>query len=149
MKTGRYMQNCYPFSKFDGLVSERRSLFWVREFVPYIIEKILLFRENGYEHWYTLWEGAFYQSVYKAYAKISLSILCVLCLFFLYVVVVIALTRFHGPHCLGTLYWYFHFCGNHEGHNNWPKLSHSKTPQIANCMHKSGDAPCMLPAVVG
>ena len=27
MKTGRYMQNCYPFSKFDGLVAERRSLF--------------------------------------------------------------------------------------------------------------------------
>ena len=26
-------------------------------------------------------EGAFYQSVYKAYVKISLSILCVLCLF--------------------------------------------------------------------
>ena len=94
-------------------------------------------------------EGAFYQSLYKAYVKISLSILFVLCLFFLYVVVVIELTRFHGPYCLGTLYWYFHFCGNHEGHNNWLKPSHSKIPQIANCMHKFCDAPCILSAVVG
>ena len=69
--------------------------------------------------------------------------------FFLYVVIVIELTRFHGPYCLGTLYWYFRFCGNHEGHNNWPKPNHSKTPQIANCMHKSCDAPCIIPVVVG
>ena len=94
-------------------------------------------------------EGAFYQCVCKAYVKLSLSILCMLCLFFLYVVVVIELTRFRGPYCLGTLYWYSHFCDNHEGHNNWPKPSHSKILQIANCMHKPCDAPCIIPAVVG
>ena len=150
MKTGRYMQNCYPISKFDGLVSERRSLFWVREFALASLKKYSFFAKMGtsidirFDR-----EGAFYQSVCKAYVEISLSILCVLCLFFRYVVVVIELTRFHGPYYLGTLYWYFHFCGNHEGHNNWPKPSHSKIPQIANCMQKSCDAPCSKPAVVG
>ena len=48
------MQKFYPFSKFDELVSERRSFFLVPEFVLFIIEKIPLFRENQYEHRYTL-----------------------------------------------------------------------------------------------
>ena len=149
MKTGRYMQSCYPISKFDGLVYERRSLYWVREFAPLIIEKILLFRLNGYEHWYTLWSGGggrFINRYTKQMLKYHFQFFAC---FFLYVVIVIKLTRFHGPYCLGTLYWYFRFCGNHEGHNNWPKPNHSKTPQIANCMHKSCDAPCIIPVVVG
>ena len=52
--------------------------------------------------------GAFYQSVYKAYV-ISLSILRVLCLFFLDVVVDIELMRFGGPYSLRPLYRHFHF----------------------------------------
>ena len=43
-------------------------------------------------------EGAFYQSVYNAHVKMSLSILCVLCLFFLYVVVVIEFTTLRFRH---------------------------------------------------
>ena len=49
--------------------------------------------------------GGGYHSVNKAYVKISLSILRVVCLFFLFVVVVIVLMRFHGPYSLGSLYY--------------------------------------------
>ena len=107
METDRYMQNCYLFSKFYGLVSELRSRFLVGEFASFIHEKILFFHENGYEHGYTLWSevGGDNHSVYKGYVKISLSILRVVCLFFLCVVVVIVLMRFHGPYSLGSLYY--------------------------------------------
>ena len=86
------MQNCYPFWKFDGLVSERRSLFWVREFAPFIIEKIPSFSRKWVRALIFALIGrgggggglgAFYQSVYKAYVKISLLIPCVLCSFFM------------------------------------------------------------------
>ena len=84
--------------------------FWVREFAPFIIEKIPTFSLKWVRAYALIgrgcrgWGGggvcgcgALYQSVYKAYV-ISLSILRVLCLLFLYVVVNVELMRFRGPY---------------------------------------------------
>ena len=81
-----------------------KTIRFLNEFAPFIIEKYPLFRENGYEP--TLWSGGgHFINPYTKHMSKLLSILCVLCLFFLYVVVVNELTRFHGPYCLG------HFTG--------------------------------------
>ena len=60
-------------------------------------------------------EGAFYQSVYKAHVKITFNSLSAL--------FVLSLCRrcqrideASWAILLRTLYWYFHVCGNHEGH---------------------------------
>ena len=54
MKTGRYMQNFYPFSKFCGFMSERWVL--LLDFAP-PFGKLPFFLENGYEYGRTLWSG--------------------------------------------------------------------------------------------
>ena len=130
-------------------MSDIRSFLWVREFAPFIVEKIAhpLSAKWVLACIYALMGGGC-QSVYKAYIKISFLILRVLCLFFLC----------RRRNRIDEVSWAIFLrvtllllssFSNHEGHSdNWPKPNHSIIPQIVKWMQKSCDAPYIIRAVV-
>ena len=57
MKTGRYMQNVYPFSKFRRFMPAKFTpISWFREFAP-TFEKLPLSSRKWVRAWYTFWSG--------------------------------------------------------------------------------------------
>ena len=142
IKTGRYMQNCYPFSKFDGLGGGGGGGGGGKAYVEISLGGG---GGGGAKHMlkYHLGGGGGAKHMLKYHLQFFV---CLVCSFF---VIVVELMRFCGP-SIFPLRVTFIFCGNHEGHDyNWPKPNHSKTPQIANCMHESCDAPYITHVVVG
>ena len=94
--------NCYPISKFDGLVSERRSLFWVREFAPCIIEKNTPFSRKWVRAliYALIGRGRFINPYAKHMLKYHFQFFaCFVCSFFMSSL----LSMFHEPYCRDTL----------------------------------------------
>ena len=150
MKTGRYVHNCYPFSKFEGFVSERRSFLssrirafrhwknipfspkWVRAYA--LIGRVWGWGWWG-EGWWWLW----------CVLQIRIQSSCYITFNYPYALFVLSLCR--RWYRIDEVSWAIFlrvtlpdtliFVAITKDINNWQRPNHSKIPKIANCMYKS------------